>query len=97
MIQARSVSSQDVLNYPARLDAQLLALLGAVTGADAPPTAGSVERFDDLRAELDRQLVELQSTLDTELALFNALVGETGAPAVIVPRREERAGTGEIR
>ena len=85
LVQARARSSQDVLNYPARLDAQLLALLGAVAGADAPPTAGSAERYDDLRAELDLHLAELQAVLDTELAAFDARVRDTKRPPVIVP------------
>jgi photosystem II stability/assembly factor-like uncharacterized protein len=87
LIQGKNESSQDVLNFPPRIDAQLLAVLGAVESADARPTDGSVERFEHLRAELDGHQADLQQVLDTELRSFNDLVRSLNAPAVIVPVR----------
>jgi photosystem II stability/assembly factor-like uncharacterized protein len=86
--QGRAKSGQDVLNYPARLDAQLVGLYNAVEGGDGRPTAGSLERYADLRAELDRLLNGLESLLDGELAGFNDLVRRSGLPAVIVSEFE---------
>jgi hypothetical protein len=83
--QARVQSSQDVLNYPVRLDAQLVGLLGEIEGGDGAPTAGSIERYADLRAELDRHLADLGAALDTELAAFNDLVRSKQLPPIIVP------------
>jgi hypothetical protein len=84
-------SNQDVLNFPPRLDAQLVALLGAVESADGEPTAGARERFADLRAELDRQLAELDAVAAADLERFNDLVRQTGAPPVLVPQRRDGA------
>ncbi len=83
--QTRGESSQDILNFPPRLDNQLLGLLGAVQSADAEPTAGSIQRFDDLRGELDGLLAELQAVYDGELATFNDLVRAKQQPPVLVP------------
>ncbi len=82
--QTRSEATQDVLNFPPKLDNQLLDLMGTVESSDHPPTAGSVERYRDLRAELDAILAELQKCVDTEVAAFNRAVADKQVPAVIV-------------
>ncbi len=82
--QTRSEATQDVLNFPPKLDNQFLGLMGAVESSDSPPTAGAVERFNDLRAELDALLAELEECKNTEVAEFNRLVAEKEIPAVIV-------------
>ncbi len=83
--QTRAESSQDVLNFPPKLDNQLLGLLGIVNSGNAAPTAGSVERYQDLRAELDAVKAELQGVLDNQVQGFSELVQSKQVPAVIVP------------
>lgn len=83
--QTKTESSQDVLNFPPKIDGQIAGLLGAVESADARPTAGVEARFTDLRAELDAILADLDAVMATEVAEFNRLVKEKDAPAVIVP------------
>jgi photosystem II stability/assembly factor-like uncharacterized protein len=85
LIQARAESAQDVLNHPPRLDGQWIGLLGVVESADAPPTAGALERYGDLRSELDGLLVEIRAVLETELTAFNDVVRAKDLPPVIVP------------
>jgi hypothetical protein len=80
--QYRSKSSQDVLNFRPGIDGQFLGLKFAVESAQARPTDASVERFTELRAELDGYLAELKQILDTDLKEFNAKVAELGQPAV---------------
>ncbi len=90
--QNRSESSQDVLNFPPRLDNQLLALLGVVGAAEAPPTDGTRRRYADLEAELDAQLAALDAVFATELDAFNQAVRATDAQPVIVPSGEPPTG-----
>ncbi len=85
LYQTRSESSQDVLNFPPRLDNQLLALLGTVSGPEARPSDGATARYQDLRAELDELLAELEAVFAGELAAFNELVAGKELPPVIVP------------
>ena len=87
--QTKSQAGQDVLNFPPRIDNQLMYLLGVVRGADGRPTAGSQERFQDLDGELKQIEQELAQVLDADLAAFQALVKEKGTPAVLVPQAEE--------
>jgi hypothetical protein len=87
LTQTKARSSQDVLNFPPKLDAQFLGLLGVVGSADARPTDGSVERQRDLEAELDRHRNDLERILRTELAAFNDLVrGKNVGPVIVPPR-----------
>ena len=80
--QYRSKSSQDVLNFRPGIDGQLVGLKSTVESADARPTDASVERFNELRAELDGYLAELKAIFDTDLVEFNVKVAELDQPAV---------------
>jgi photosystem II stability/assembly factor-like uncharacterized protein len=87
LTQPKSEAPQDILNFPPGIDGQLLGLMNDVGGdAAAPPTAGAVERYDDLRRQLDGYLGELEDIFGTQLAAFNDLVTEKGADPVIVGR-----------
>jgi photosystem II stability/assembly factor-like uncharacterized protein len=82
--QSRAVAIQDIINFPPKLDAQFLYLLDYIDGADAPPTAGAIERYVELRAELDGILAELGEIFRTDLAKLNDLILEREIPPVIV-------------
>lgn len=77
-------SSQDVLNYPPKLDNQLVDLQSTVESALGRPTAASRERFAELEAELDDLASELDEVLAAKLPAFEALLEEAGAPRVAV-------------
>jgi hypothetical protein len=83
--QTKNESSQDILNYPPRLDNKILDVLSSVQSADARATDGSIELYRDLRAELDGYLAELDGVIGGEIAQLNQLVRETSAPAILVP------------
>ena len=85
LMQTKNESRQDPLNFPPRLDAQLVYLYGVVGSEDAPPTDGAVERFDDLSRELDAVLAGLRTVFDRDVAEFSAALAAAGAPAIIVP------------
>ena len=48
LIQVKSKSRQDPLNYPIRLDNKIAALVGVVSSVDARPTAQSYDVLEDL-------------------------------------------------
>ena len=84
--QTRSRSMQDPLNFPPMLDNQIIYLYGVVVGADAQPTAGAVERYQELTEELDALLLALDVAFNNELAEFRVMVRRHDAPSVVVPR-----------
>ena len=88
LIQTKSKSSQDVLNYPIRLNNQLVALGGVVSSADSAPTQASYEVFDMLSKQLDEQLAKWKQILSTDLPAYDDVVRKQEVPAIIVPKEE---------
>ncbi|HXH06930.1 MAG TPA: hypothetical protein VNI83_10105 [Vicinamibacterales bacterium] len=84
------------LDVPPKLIAEYRALYGYVASADARPTAGARERFEDLKPKLSEQLGALARVIDTDLRAFNALLHDRGAPAVIVPSGGRRIGAAAV-
>jgi hypothetical protein len=85
--QVRNQSSQDPLNYPIKLNNKIAALSGVVGGSDAKPTSQSYTVFNDLSAQLDRELSAMRDVLGG-LTAINAMLTAAGLPA-IVPSTEE--------
>lgn len=65
--QVKNRSSKDVLNFPIRLNNRLAALQRVVEEGDSRPTDQSYQVFEELSAELDRQLLALDSLLKAGL------------------------------
>jgi hypothetical protein len=84
LIQRKSSSRQDPLNFPGKLDNQLFYLYGVAGEQDDKPTAGARARFTDLKKEVDRELQRLGEILDREVAAFNDLMKQKAAPAIFV-------------
>jgi hypothetical protein len=82
--QVQNRSGEDPLNFPIRINNKLAALTGVVGSADAAPTDQSLAVFDDLDAQLQRQLDRLREILAAEVPAFNRLVREQDVPALIV-------------
>jgi hypothetical protein len=85
--QVKNQSGQDPLNYPIRLNNKIAALAGVVGGTDAKPTSQSYTVFNDLSAQLDRQLSAMRGQLII-LPSINATLKQAGLPP-IVPSTEE--------
>ncbi len=84
LIQAKSKSGQDPLNYPILLDNKLAALARVVAAADARPTDASYVLFEELVAAADEELAKLDAVLKKDIVAFNTLVRDAGVPAVII-------------
>ena len=95
LYQTRNKSSQDMLNYPIRLDNKLSLLTGVVEGADAAPTDQTLEVYRDVAGRIDVQLAAMKQVLDIDLPAFNRLVREREIPAV-VPKGAKGKGTPPI-
>ena len=86
LIQSKSKSRQDPLNYPVKLDNKIAALVRIVANADARPTEQFYTLFKELSAEADTQLDKLKTLLETDLLNFNRLVNEADIPAVYIKK-----------
>ncbi|MGD0569461.1 MAG: hypothetical protein ABSA78_13755 [Candidatus Sulfotelmatobacter sp.] len=88
LIQTKAKSGQDVLNFPVRLNNDLVALGGVVGSADSAPTKQSYEVFDMLTKEVDEQLAKWRAIVSTDVAAYNNLVKQQDVPALIVTKPE---------
>ncbi|HEY0038962.1 MAG TPA: hypothetical protein VGB66_19855 [Longimicrobium sp.] len=94
LYQVRNQSNQDPLNYPIRLNNKLAALMSHVEEAESAPTAQSYQVFEELSAQLDRELAGLDGIWTRDLDAFNALLRARRLPPVTrTPQRVEAAGS----
>jgi photosystem II stability/assembly factor-like uncharacterized protein len=82
LIQTKAKSGQDVLNFPIRLNNQMVALGGVVGGADSAPTRQSYEVFDMLSKSVDEQTAKWKQIVATDVAAYNNLVKQQEVPAL---------------
>ncbi len=85
IVQTRSESGQDPLNFPPKLDNQLAYLYGYVGFSDGAPTSGAIARYADLLAELESHQRDLQEVLAGPVADFNEALQTRSVPGVIIP------------
>jgi len=86
LIQSKSKSGQDPLNYPILLDNKIAALIGVVSSADARPTDQSYTVLEELSGKADTEIKKLKAVLDSDLPVFNELVRKANIPAVILKK-----------
>jgi len=84
LIQTKAKSGQDVLNFPVRLNNDLVALNGVVSSADSAPTKQSYEVFDMLSQAVDEQLAKWKAIVSTDVVAYNNLVKEQEVPALLL-------------
>ncbi len=88
LIQSKSKSNQDPLNYPIRLNNKIAALASSID-IEFPLTDQVPTVFEQLRSELDVQLAALRGVIDNDVPAFNAMVAELALPAVFVPEDDQ--------
>jgi hypothetical protein len=88
LIQGRSKSHEDPLNFPIKLNNKLAALSGIVGSADAAPTQGARQVFTDVAGRVDAQLEGLEAILVSQLGAFNATVQGAQLPAIVPPEKK---------
>jgi photosystem II stability/assembly factor-like uncharacterized protein len=84
LIQAKSKSSQDPLNYPVRLDDKFAALAALAAGADARPTDQSYELFKELADRADAEIANLKAIMESDVPNLNTLLKDAGIPHIII-------------
>lgn len=87
LIQNKSKSGQDVLNYPMKLNNKLAAIAATVASADTRPTKQSYKVYDDIAAKADVQLARWKAMKES-IAELNKLANEKKIPAVRMEKKE---------
>jgi Mg2+ and Co2+ transporter CorA len=82
--QTKAKSSQDVLNFPIRVNNKLASLAGTVGAGDNRPTDQAEQVRKELTQQADAELTKLRQVLSGDLPKFNDLLGKKKVPGVFV-------------
>jgi photosystem II stability/assembly factor-like uncharacterized protein len=83
LIQSRSKSSQDPLNYPVKLDDKIATLATCASSADAAPTDQVRELFRELAGKAAAEIASLLAILESDIPRLNAILRDAGIPHII--------------
>ena len=92
--QTKAKSSQDVLNFPIRLNNKLVTVAGGVADGDFRPTDSALQVKDELVGQVDAELTKLHTLMESDLARFNAMLAQKRCPASSASRRRRRRSKG---
>ncbi|MBN1224212.1 MAG: glycosyl hydrolase, partial [Candidatus Aminicenantes bacterium] len=84
LIQSKSQSPQDPLNFPILLDNKIAALAFVIAASDTRPTDQSYAVFEDLAARADMEIEKLTQVLEKDIPEFNALCRRNEIPAILM-------------
>jgi photosystem II stability/assembly factor-like uncharacterized protein len=82
LMQVKSKSHEDPLNFPMQLNNKLATIADVVASDDAAPTKQAYAAFADLSGRIDVQLARLRTVLAEELPAFTGLVRDAQLPLI---------------
>ncbi|MGA9853544.1 MAG: glycosyl hydrolase [Gammaproteobacteria bacterium] len=84
LIQSKAHASEDVLNYPIRLNNKLAALLSTVEFSNSRPAAQDYAVYRELESQTDAQLSRWQSVQSSMLPALNDKIKALDLPAIYI-------------
>jgi hypothetical protein len=84
LTQIQGEGGQDALNFPGRMDNQLLTLYGALTGPERRLGTPALERYRDLKPPAQALLERAKTVLNTDLSTFNTIAARAGLATIVV-------------
>ncbi|MBP8274584.1 MAG: glycosyl hydrolase, partial [Acidobacteria bacterium] len=75
---------QDSLNFPGRIDNQLVVLYGALASSERKTPKAMTERYTDLKPQVEKLLAASVKALTTGVANFNAVSGPANAGTITI-------------
>ena len=82
LYQTKAKSSQDVLNYPIRLNDKIAGLYDYAASGNYAPTRQVKDAYTELSSQADVQLNKLKNILTIDVLKFNQLVRDKALPVI---------------
>jgi photosystem II stability/assembly factor-like uncharacterized protein len=82
LYQTKAKSSQDVLNYPIRLNDKLSGLYDAANSGNFGPSKQVQDVYADLSSQVDAQLAKLKAIKEKEVPALNELIRQKALPVI---------------
>jgi hypothetical protein len=84
MSQPKGEAGQDSLNYPGRMDNQIVVLYQYVVGSERRLAQPLTERYADLKPQYEALAAKWTAALSTDVAAFNAAATKAGAATIVI-------------
>lgn len=84
--QTKAKSSQDVLNYPIRLDNKISNIYNAAAAGNTAPTKQVKEVFTELALQSDAELKKLKKIMNEDVQNLNKMIHEKTIPVIGVKK-----------
>jgi hypothetical protein len=88
LIQTKNESGQDPINYQVKLDNQLAYVYSSASSQDSKPNRSIRERFEELKAQLDKAAETFQALEAGDLKDFEKLLQENDIPRIIYKEKK---------
>jgi photosystem II stability/assembly factor-like uncharacterized protein len=88
LYQTKAKSSQDVLNFPIKLNDKLSGVIDAANSANMAPSKQVLEVYATIAKDCDVQLDKLKALQKNEITAFNQLIREKALPVIGVGKKE---------
>ena len=86
LIQRDQKTFQDVINFPNKLNAEIVNLMGRIDGHDPKITKGSLTRMDDLMAEWNNLRSLKEEIIEVDIKEFNDAFVKSGLSPIVFPK-----------
>ncbi len=86
LYQTKSKSSQDVLNYPIRLNDKISGLFDAANSGNTAPHQQVKDVYTELARQADEQLAKLEKLKNNEVVKLNQLIREKAVPVIALKK-----------
>ena len=87
IIQNKVQTSQDAINYPRKFSNHIGRVYSVLTYSEAGPTAGIIERYDDVKKEFAEIEASYTTVMANEFAAFTNLLKEENVDYIIIPNK----------
>ena len=87
LIERRQKNTQDVINWPSKLNADFFTIKRAVDGFDPVVTQGVMDRLGELEEQWDAAQKELDTLMEKDIAAYNKTFEDKKIPALITTIR----------
>ncbi len=84
LTQLQGSAGQDALNFPGRIDNQIVELYSGIVGVDRKVPKGMTERYTDLKPQVEKLLAAAAKALTAGVEAFNAVSGPANAGTITI-------------
>ena len=88
LIQTKNESGQDPINYQVKLDNQLAYVYSSAQSQDSKPNRSIRERYEELKAQLDKAAETFQALESEDLKNFEKLLQDNSIPRIIYKEKK---------